>query len=74
MPRYHLRHETEIEAFLEHLAVAAREAAAEGADADALRRSLREVIRRDMMQANLCGIFSACSEVEFFDPFEVRKP
>ena len=66
MGRYHLRHDVAIETFLEALVRAAAEA---GADAAKARPALREAISKHMLQADLCGIFSNCDDVKFFDPF-----
>jgi hypothetical protein len=66
MARFNLRPELGIEKFLDGLVGAAAEA---GADPEKARPVLREVLARDMTQADLCGIFSNCQTVGFFDPF-----
>ena len=66
MNRYHLRHEVGIDMFLEDLVRAAVEA---GADREKARIAIRESISRNILQADICGIFTNCDDVKYFDPF-----
>lgn len=66
MNRFHLRHDIGIEQFLDALVEAAVEG---GADREKARLALREAISRHMLQADLCGIWTNCDDVKFFDPF-----
>lgn len=66
MSRVHLRHDRTVDQFLDALVEAA---AAEGANRDRVRERIRDAISKNMMQADLCGIFSNCDDVKFFDPF-----
>jgi hypothetical protein len=72
MPRIHLRHETGIEEFLDHLVAVVVNTRGVTASEPEIRGELREVLRRDMMQADICGIFANCSDVGFTDPFAVQ--
>lgn len=69
MPRFHLRHDTGIDSFLDHLVAATRTPGAGAAPEAEVRVALREVLRKDMMQADICGLFATCSDVGFRDPF-----
>ncbi len=64
MSRVHLRHDTTVDQFLDALV-----AAAAGEDRGKVRDRLRDCISKHMMQADLCGIFTNCDDVKFFDPF-----
>ena len=66
MSRFHLRHDARIEQFHDALVEAA---AAAGADREKVRERLRDCISKYMLQTDICGIFSNCDDVQFFDPF-----
>jgi hypothetical protein len=66
MNRIHLRHDVGIEQFLAALVNAAAEA---GADRERARAALRGALSAYLLQADICGIFSNCDDVNFFDPF-----
>jgi hypothetical protein len=66
MSRYHLRHDLTMEQFYESLVAAA---VSGGAKEEAVREGIRDCISRHMLQADICGIFSNCDDVKFFDPF-----
>ena len=66
MSRYHLKHDLTMDQFYEALvAVAVKGGAREGD----VRETIRDCISRHMLQADICGIFSNCDDVKFFDPF-----
>jgi len=69
MPRFHLRHDQSVEAFLDALTDAALRSGAEGGDRTAVREAVKSILARDMVQSDLCGIFSNCDDVQFFNPF-----
>ncbi|MCK6481346.1 MAG: hypothetical protein HUU06_06615 [Planctomycetaceae bacterium] len=66
MSRYHLKHDLTIDQFYEDLV---KIAVAGGAKEAAVREKIRDCISRHMLQADICGIFSNCDDVKFFDPF-----
>ena len=71
MSRYHLRHDRTIEQFLDALVEAA---VAEGAKPHGVRERMKDCISANVLQTDICGIFSNCDDVKFFDPFVKIPP
>ncbi len=74
MSRYLLRLEKTVQALLDDLTTAAVTVAEHyGSQAPDLHNvmsaKLKEVLRRDLVMSDLCGLSAICDEGEFFEPF-----
>lgn len=80
MPGLHVKFDVRPEEFLSHLADAAYRVAIKrgfkGSFLDfelELYKSLREVIKKDMVVADLCGLFTVCQESDRYEPWSKKS-
>jgi hypothetical protein len=74
MSRYLLRLDKTVQGFLDELTSSAVTVAeAHGATGEGMRArmeaELKEVIRRELVVSDICGLSAICDEGEFFEPF-----